>query len=113
MSMKVSGDSPKALLKRALRPWLPQSTIDRPKMGFMIPMDRWLGQSLAADVLLDPRTLDRGLFRAERLEALVAEHRDGTGDHGYRIWTLVMLELWFRTYIDRSAVQAPLELSVA
>ncbi|MFL5866581.1 MAG: asparagine synthase (glutamine-hydrolyzing) [Thermoleophilaceae bacterium] len=113
MSMKVKGEAPKALLKQAVRPWLPERTVDRPKMGFMIPMDRWLGQSLAAEVLLDPGTLDRGLFRPERLEALVAEHRDGSGDHGYRIWTLVMLELWFRTYVDRTPAQRPLELSIA
>jgi asparagine synthase (glutamine-hydrolysing) len=113
MARKVVGQTTKALFKEAMRPWLPDSVIDRPKMGFMIPMADWLGAGLAADVLLDPRTLQRGLFREERLRALVAEHRNGSGDHQYRIWTLLMLELWFRTYVDRAAVEGPVALSVA
>ena len=50
-------------------------------MGFMIPMADWLAGSLAADVLLDPRALERGLFREERVRALVAEHESGVGEH--------------------------------
>jgi asparagine synthase (glutamine-hydrolysing) len=108
MALKVKNGRPKALLKRAVEPWLPQRTVERPKMGFMIPMEEWLAGSAAADVLLDPRALDRGLFRKERVEALVTEWRAGSGGHGYRIWTLLMLELWFRTYLDRSAVEVPI-----
>lgn len=108
MALKVGQAMPKALLKRAVRSWLPARTVDRPKMGFMIPMDKWLAGSAAADVLLDPRALERGLFRKERVESLVAEWREGCGDHGYRIWTLLMLELWFQTYVDRTAVEEPI-----
>ena len=41
------------------------------------------------------------------------EHEEGAGGHEYRIWTLLMLELRFRTYIDRAAVDMPVALSAA
>ncbi len=113
MSVKVGENDPKALLKRAVRPWLPDLAIDRPKIGFAIPMEEWLRRTGVADVLLDRRTLERGLFRRERVETLVGEQREGRGDHGHRVWSLLMLELWFRTYVDRAAVDSPLELAAA
>jgi asparagine synthase (glutamine-hydrolysing) len=113
MSMKVGENDPKALLKRAVRPWLPERAIDRPKVGFAIPMEEWLRRNGVADVLLDPRTLERGLFCGERIETLLSEQRDGVGDHSYQVWSLLVLELWFRTYVDRAAVDAPLELAAA
>jgi asparagine synthase (glutamine-hydrolysing) len=110
MAAKVRGETTKALLKDAVRPWLPDAIVDRPKQGFMIPMAEWLTRDLAADVLLDPRSLERGLFREERVRELV----DGVADgHEYRLWTLVMLELWFRTYVDRATFGEPLELEAA
>ncbi len=53
-------------------------------MGFRIPFGEWLRGDLRAlpgEVLLDPRALDRGLFREERLREIVAEHLDGSRDH--------------------------------
>jgi asparagine synthase (glutamine-hydrolysing) len=112
MAMKLSGSTTKAIFKQAMRDWLPSCIIDRPKMGFGIPIAEWLRGRLAADVLLDPRALSRGLFRQERVRALVREHELGQGNHGYRIWTLLMLELWFRTYIDERIGNGPVALSI-
>jgi asparagine synthase (glutamine-hydrolysing) len=116
MAMKVKGQATKAVFKRAMRAWLPETIVDRPKMGFRIPIAEWLRRDLRAlpgDVLLDPRTLERGLFRVDRLRKLVSEHLQGTGDHAYRIWTLLVLELWFRSHVDRAAADGPLVLSIA
>jgi asparagine synthase (glutamine-hydrolysing) len=113
IEMKVDGTT-KRIFKQAMRGWLPDAILDRPKMGFRIPFAEWLRadlRTLPADVLLDPVALERGLFREQRLRALLAEHLDGTADHSYRIWTLIQLELWFRTYIDRAPVGGPLVLS--
>ena len=51
-------------------------------------------------MLLDPVCLSRGLFRPEAIEKLVAEHIDGKREHSHRLWALLMLELWFRQYLD-------------
>ena len=51
-----------------MRPWLPDAVIDRPKMGFGVPIANWFRGSLARlpeDVLLDSRAIDRGIFRPE------------------------------------------------
>ena len=113
MARKVSGSEPKALFKRAVSGWLPASVVHRPKQGFMIPMRDWLRPGLAADLLLDPAALDRGLFAEDRVHALVAEYAEGTGGHEYRIWTLIVLELWFRTFIDRAPTDEAIALSTA
>jgi asparagine synthase (glutamine-hydrolysing) len=116
VEMKLAGGTTKRVFKRAVRDWLPAGLADRPKMGFRIPFAEWLRgplRDLPGDVLLDPRALGRGLFRPDRLRALVAEQRDGTRDHAQRIWTLLALELWFQTYVDRAPVDAPVTLSSA
>lgn len=113
--MKLDGTT-KRVFKQAMREWLPESILHRPKMGFRIPIGDWLRRSLRelpGDILLDPRTIERGLFREERLRAIVSEHMDGSRDHAYRIWTLMQLELWFRTYVDGSLAEAPLALAIA
>jgi asparagine synthase (glutamine-hydrolysing) len=115
IGVKLDGGTTKRIFKEAVREWLPPGIVDRAKMGFRIPVDDWLRHEvpeLPAEVLLDPRALDRGLFREQRLRTIVSEHREGSADHGHRIWTLLQLELWFRTYIDAPA-KAPLALSIA
>jgi asparagine synthase (glutamine-hydrolysing) len=113
--VKLDGGTTKRIFKEAVRDWLPDGIVDRSKMGFRIPVNDWLRRlpKLQEDVLLDPRALGRGLFREDRLRAMVWEHQEGFRDHGHRIWTLLQLELWFRTYIDGAAAEAPLALSVA
>jgi asparagine synthase (glutamine-hydrolysing) len=84
-------------------------------MGFRIPIGHWLREdapSLAADVLLDPRSVERGVLRPERVRALVAAHRDGSEDHGNRLWTLMQLELWYRTWLDQVSVDCPPALAL-
>lgn len=110
-SYKVRGDETKYLLKRVAERLIPREVIYRPKMGFGVPLVDWFRGELAgyvSDVLLDPVSIDRGLFRRDTVERFLRGHREGTADYSYRIWALLMLELWFRTYIDRSPVDGPL-----
>ena len=116
LEMKLDGGTTKRIFKQAMSEWLPDEIIHRGKQGFRIPFGDWLrngARDLPGDVLLDPRALDRGMFREQRLRAIVSEHLDGSHDHGFRIWTLLMLELWFRTFVDGEPAEAPLALSVA
>ncbi len=73
-------------------------------MGFRVPVAHFM-QSLAAPqtaALLDSdRFADRGLMRPVYVRQLLSEHASGQQDHGTRLWSLVCLEMWFRTYIDR------------
>ena len=89
----------KVVLKRAFAELIPPAILRRPKMGFGVPLDRWFRGELASElrsVLLDPATLSRGLFRPETVARLLDEHVRGQRDHAYRLWALLVLELWFR-----------------
>ncbi|HUE69824.1 MAG TPA: asparagine synthase-related protein [Pirellulaceae bacterium] len=69
---------------------------------------------MADDFLLSETSLARGYFRRESLENLLAEHRSGAWNHGNRLWSLICLEAWHRTYIDPvEAPSAPLSELIA
>jgi asparagine synthase (glutamine-hydrolysing) len=102
---KMAGGGLKALFKRAMAPYLPREILRRRKMGFGCPIDRWLRgelKELAYDTLLSPQAKERGLMRPDYVARLLDEHCAYRANHHYRLWALLMLELWFRTWIDRA-----------
>jgi asparagine synthase (glutamine-hydrolysing) len=108
-SLKLRGKTRKYLLRRALRPRVPASILERGKQGFEPPTGEWLRGPLAEmthELLTDGRLRDRGIFEDRAVARLWDEHRTGRRDHRERLWTLVMLELWFREYIDRAGAPA-------
>jgi asparagine synthase (glutamine-hydrolysing) len=99
----VRGLAGKFILKSAVEDLLPKDIVYRQKMGFPTPWAYWLAGPQLDDLermLLEPRTLERGLFRPEVLRRMFAEHRSRRRDHGNRIWRLLNLETWLRTCID-------------
>ncbi len=103
--MRWRGGRSKVVLKEAFADLLPPAIRNRPKMGFGVPVDRWFRGPLKAElraVLLDPVALNRGLFRPEAVAKLIDEHEARTRDHAYKLWALLMLELWFRHQLDPS-----------
>ncbi len=114
-SDKVRRLTTKHIFKDALRPWLPDHILDRKKAGFGVPLASWFRgelQELPRDVLLDPRSTSRGIFRAKAVSALIDDHLAERRDHSNQLWSLIQLELWFRTYIDHNAVHEPLSLAL-
>ena len=108
-SLKVRGSDKKWILREALRGWLPDDILDRPKQGFSVPLSKWLRTDLrgwARDILLDPATLARGYFRPRAVEALLDRHAAGADADDHRIWSLLMLELWHREFVDPHAASA-------
>jgi asparagine synthase (glutamine-hydrolysing) len=102
--LKLRGRQKKAVLRDALRPWLPAEILDRPKQGFQVPIAAWLRGELrgyARDVLLDPGALDRGYHRGDVVERMLDDHAAGRADESPRIWALLVQELWHREYVDR------------
>ena len=99
--LKIRGGTTKYLLKRALGDWLPAHLLERPKMGFGVPLASWLRtglRPLAHDLLTDATARDRGLFDPRTVARLLSEHAGGQ-DHSNRIWTLMQFELWHRTHL--------------
>ncbi len=103
MALKLKDGRSKYLLRRILERRLPQSIVNRRKSGFAAPIGDWLRgplASMASELLLDGRLRDRGLFNDAEVRRLWEDHRTRRADHPHRLWQLVMLELWFRTFID-------------
>ncbi|PYX54323.1 MAG: hypothetical protein DMG76_22275 [Acidobacteria bacterium] len=102
----TKGMAGKCILKSAVSDLLPEAIVSRKKMGFPTPWEYWLMGPQLDDLerlLMEPRTLQRGLFRGEILKRVFAQHRAGSRDHGNRIWRLLNLELWLRVCVDGEA----------
>ncbi|WP_433251046.1 asparagine synthase (glutamine-hydrolyzing) [Streptosporangium sp. CA-135522] len=99
--LKIHGGTTKYLLKHALAGWLPAHLLERPKMGFGVPLASWLRtglRPLAHDLLTDATARDRGIFDPRAVARLLSQHANGR-DHSNRIWTLMQFELWHRTHL--------------
>ena len=104
-SLKLKNGRSKYLLRRLLERRLPASIVDRPKQGFAVPVAAWLRGPLAPmvdDLLASGAMRERGVFNHRTIAAMWKEHRTGVRDHRHRLWSLVMLELWFRQFADRA-----------
>jgi asparagine synthase (glutamine-hydrolysing) len=105
-AVKMRGGVTKALFKSALTPYLPRQIVYRPKRGFVCPIDRWFRgalKDLAYDTLLAQSARQRGLFQPDYVRRLLDQHCRRQADHHNRLWALLMLELWFRMWIDGEA----------
>jgi asparagine synthase (glutamine-hydrolysing) len=102
--LKLEGFETKAIFKRAVRGLVPDELLDRPKQGFGVPVEKWINHELRErmrETLLEPRTRARGYFETRYVELLLDEHGRGRRDHSMRLWSLFVLELWHRAYMDR------------
>ncbi|NJL50746.1 MAG: asparagine synthase (glutamine-hydrolyzing) [Blastochloris sp.] len=95
--VKIRNGETKWLLRRLLDRFVPRPLIDRPKMGFAIPLADWLRGPLRewADDLL---RADAGLVAPTSTRLLWSEHLAGRRNHAYQLWTLLMLEAWRRRW---------------
>jgi asparagine synthase (glutamine-hydrolysing) len=87
----------KWLLRQVLYRHVPQKLVERPKMGFAVPMDSWLRGELRewAEALLAPSRLSAdGLLRPELIRRAWQEHLGGSRNWQYLLWTVLMLQAW-------------------
>jgi asparagine synthase (glutamine-hydrolysing) len=101
---KLRGDVSKWILKEVVRDLLPPETLARGKQGFGMPLQRWLGADfgrLAREVLLDPRARGRGWLDPAGVERVLQGAGLRDERRAYQVWSLVCLELWAQTYLDR------------
>jgi asparagine synthase (glutamine-hydrolysing) len=99
MSMKIRDGQGKWALRRILDRYVPAKLIDRPKMGFGVPIDTWLRGPLRewGESLLDPAMLRRdGLFKVEPIRLAWEEHLSGKRNWAYRLWGILMFQAWLR-----------------
>ncbi len=103
--LKLAAGETKHLFKRAIADLVPSEILNRPKQGFGVPIQRWINEQLRdriRDTLSDPRFLQRGYVTRKHVELLLDEHERERRDHSMALWSLLMLELWHRHYVDRT-----------
>jgi|CXWL01.1.fsa_nt_gi asparagine synthase (glutamine-hydrolysing) len=102
----MDGRELRSFFKRAYSDMLPRETLEKEKHGFGLPIPVWLRTNktlneLMHDLVLSPRSVQRGYFRKSGLETILERHQsDKTSYYGAAIWNLMMLELWHRKYVD-------------
>jgi asparagine synthase (glutamine-hydrolysing) len=102
-NLKFRNGNGKFLLKKLLSRYMPSDLFERPKMGFGIPIDQWLRaelKSLLMDYLSNERLKKEGLFDTAVVDQKVKEHLSGRTNHQYRLWSLLMWEMWRERWLD-------------
>jgi asparagine synthase (glutamine-hydrolysing) len=105
-NQKVRDWGMKYLLKKALAKHVPKEILDRRKVGFPNPSVSWLRhdlKDLVADILLDSKSISRGYFRKQAVEELIEKNSE-SNPRTAEIFSLVVLELWHRAFIDRQEI---------
>jgi asparagine synthase (glutamine-hydrolysing) len=91
------------LKKLAERVGVPSQVIHRRKQGFQLPLVDWMRDELKAkfwNVLLEPRTLERGYFKPSAIKSLIGEHIQGRRNRSGLLWRMLVLEMWHRNFIE-------------
>jgi asparagine synthase (glutamine-hydrolysing) len=104
-TLKFRNGTGKYLLKKLLARYVPNHLFERPKMGFGVPIDRWFRselRELLLDYLSPSRLKKEGLFDETIVENKIKEHLSGRINHQYRLWALLMWEMWRERWLGGS-----------
>jgi asparagine synthase (glutamine-hydrolysing) len=105
--MKLRGKTTKWILREAMQGILPEEILNRSKMGFPVPLGSWFRgefKNIVDDYVLSERSLQRGIFNADYVREIVAQHNSGE-NHDERLWFLVNFEIWQRRFIDGETLE--------
>jgi asparagine synthase (glutamine-hydrolysing) len=95
---KIRNGNSKWLLRQLLYRYVPENLIDRPKMGFGVPIDSWLRGPLkdwAADLLDESKIRQQGFFKSEVISKRWNEHISGRRNWHFQLWTVLMFQQWY------------------
>lgn len=97
LKLKLRGGEGKWILRRLLSRYVPVSLIQKPKMGFAVPVDEWLREPLqdwAEDLLSESRLREEGFLHAETIRRMWEQHSSGARDWRFGLWSVLMFQSW-------------------
>src|SRR3989344_6711186 len=101
--LKIKNGMNKYILKKAFSDLLPKEILERGKQGFDVPIKHWIKDELRdlinAELINDIK--HRNFFNSNYVKKIIEEHNSDRRDNSRRIWSLLMLELWNKIYIDK------------
>lgn len=100
---KLRDGETKHIMKRAVNDFVPPQIVNRAKQGFGVPMQQWINvelRDMIRDTITSTRARGRRFINTSYVDVLLDEHERGRRDHSMQVWTLFMLELWQRRYLD-------------
>jgi asparagine synthase (glutamine-hydrolysing) len=103
LGLKLHRLTGKYLLKKSVERVLPREIIKRPKKGFNMPVAHWLTselRDLVLDMLSEERISRQGFFNYPYVKHLLDEHFSRRRDNRKTLWTLLMFQMWYNTYIE-------------
>ena len=101
LQMKVRGGKGKWLLRQLLYKYVPKELVERPKMGFGIPIDRWVRGELKdwAESLIDEqRLINEGFFNPSQIRNKWKEHLEGNRNWSHHLWDVLMFQSWLEKW---------------
>jgi len=98
---RVRGRTTKRILREAMLRLLPAQILERPKVGFRVPVNEWFRTSMREylrDHLLGSESRTRGYYQPQMLHRYLDEHMAGRQNHEKLLWSMLNLEIWHREY---------------
>jgi asparagine synthase (glutamine-hydrolysing) len=102
---RVRGHTTKWILREAMKRLLPRRILERPKVGFRVPVNEWFRgpmRSFLFDHLTSVDSMTHDYFHKDALNQIMNEHVEGRQNHEKLLWCLLNLEIWHRQYIKRA-----------
>jgi len=103
--LRIRGRTTKWILREAMKRILPPQILERPKVGFRVPVNEWFRgpmRDYLYDHLTSTDSLTRSYYNQKALASILDEHVQGRQNHEKLLWTLINLELWHRQYTNVS-----------
>ena len=101
-AMKTKDGIPKYLLKEILHKYVPKEIMDRPKMGFAIPIAKWMNEELKERIdsfINEKNIVEQGVFNWEYISKLKTDFYNGKKEYETKLWYVLMFQMWYEKWM--------------
>ena len=99
----MNGTNKKFLLKQIVHDYVPKEMMDRPKMGFGVPVFKWLRNDLrfySEEFMNDAAFEKHGLFKKDGVDHIINRFYEGDRNYNGLFWYLLVFQMWYKEWMD-------------